>query len=594
MAATPPKSPSKVEDSSFRKTTTLFHHSLITSDFDALTFSAAAALQLKVPALSDEEQGLHDHITSKSDHRLIVSPYNSSLHLLDLERYDHATRLLAKALTILKPIRDGYATEPFLESFNFGEVFSLLRKLVRIEGHCWQQQEFYVVTFRSQLKPNADSNRLFDLDSYSHAEAMASGGLLKYWYGVKDENLKNLATCFWRSRKDAYEGGKGPWHAQARAAAGIWYQSIVFKTFTLTIEDDAPEPPLKAFTPPKDRAFFADPKKTSLLSAAKAVKDLTPFVGTELEGIQLSQLTDAQKDELALLVAERGVVTFRQQDLTLEQQYALSDYWGIRDRDPNQVDPRHVTVLGRNDDVRVLESYGGDYHGDHSFEVNPPSYTILRFVRHPPTGGDTLFTSQAKLYDSLSPTLKKTLSGLTAVHSSEQAYALSVAQGGKPLRGPVRTEHPLIRTHPVTRKQLINYNPQFVIHIPALTGVESKHVMEFLREHLHTADDFTVRWKWEPNSIAIWDNRSVAHRAIPGGYDPRAREATRTAVFGEVPFYEGPSQNEPQVDAKEKQEEIFDGYFGRYDEGKEGEITEGVTASTTAKAQPSAAEIVVN
>ncbi|RMD41639.1 hypothetical protein DV735_g3469, partial [Chaetothyriales sp. CBS 134920] len=363
---------------------------------------------------------------------------------------------------------------------------------------------------------------------------------------------------------------------------------MVYPSFPLTAEVlsyRAPEPPLKPFKPPKDRAFFADPQKTSLLSAAKAVKDLTPFVGTELEGIQLSQLTDAQKDELALLVAERGVVTLRQQDLTLEQQYALSDYWGI-------TVIQTKSILAMSLFLVEMKSYGGDYHGDHSFEVNPPSYTILRFVRHPPTGGDTLFTSQANLYDSLSPTLKKALSGLTAVHSSEQAYALSVAQGGKPLRGPIRTEHPLIRTHPVTRKQLLNYNPQFVIHIPALTGVESKHVTELLREHLHTADDFTVRWKWEPNSIAIWDNRSVVHRAIPGGYDPRSREATRTAVFGEVPFYEGPSQNEPQVDEKEKQEEIFDGYFGRYDEGKDGEITEGLApkSSTAAEVEP----IVVN
>ena len=65
-----------------------------------------------------------------------------------------------------------------------------------------------------------------------------------------------------------------------------------------------PDPPLKAFTPPTDRAHFADPKKTSLLSAATAVKDLTPYIGTELEGIQLGRLTDGQKDELALLVAE--------------------------------------------------------------------------------------------------------------------------------------------------------------------------------------------------------------------------------------------------------------------------------------------------
>lgn len=66
----------------------------------------------------------------------------------------------------------------------------------------------------------------------------------------------------------------------------------------------APDAPVKEFEPPKDRAFFADPEKKALLSAAKAIRNLTPYIGTELVGVQLSQLTDAQKDELALLVAE--------------------------------------------------------------------------------------------------------------------------------------------------------------------------------------------------------------------------------------------------------------------------------------------------
>lgn len=149
-----------------------------------------------------------------------------------------------------------------------------------------------------------------------------------------------------------------------------------------------------------------------------------------------------------------------------------------------------------------------------------------------------------------------------------------------------------IRTHPVTRKQLLNYNPQFVIHIPALSGLESKYVMEFLREHLHTSDDFTVRWKWEPNSIAIWDNRSVVHRAIPGGYKPREREATRTAVFGEVPFYEGSIPILLQEDGVSK-EEIFDGAFGRYDKGNGGAVREGGSAME-ASASPDLANHVVN
>jgi sulfonate dioxygenase len=66
----------------------------------------------------------------------------------------------------------------------------------------------------------------------------------------------------------------------------------------------AVDPPVPEFEPPKDRAFSADPEKKSLFSAATKVRHLTPYIGTELVGVQLSQLTDAQKDELALLAAE--------------------------------------------------------------------------------------------------------------------------------------------------------------------------------------------------------------------------------------------------------------------------------------------------
>ncbi|KAL1867016.1 hypothetical protein Plec18167_008807 [Paecilomyces lecythidis] len=208
----------------------LYHHSLITANFEQLTFHAAAFLQLK---LACQFYG-----AATTDDKLIVSPYNTLPHLLDLKRYDHATQLFSKALTIFKPIREDYAVADYEESFNFAEVFALLKQLAKIEGHTWQKRDFYVVTFRSQLKPNANSDRLFELDSHSHAEATESGGLLKYWYGSKNDELRNLATCFWQSRDDAYAGGKGPWHAKARAAADTWYQSIVFRTYALTIDNN--------------------------------------------------------------------------------------------------------------------------------------------------------------------------------------------------------------------------------------------------------------------------------------------------------------------------------------------------------------------
>jgi sulfonate dioxygenase len=84
----------------------------------------------------------------------------------------------------------------------------------------------------------------------------------------------------------------------------------------------------------------------------------------------------------------------------------------------------------------------------------------------------------------------------------------------------------------------LNYNPTFIERIDELNAQESSHILAFLREHLLNAVDFTVRWKWTPGAVAFWDNRIIAHRAIPGGYDVTLREGKRTAVFGERPFFD--------------------------------------------------------
>ena len=95
-----------------------------------------------------------------------------------------------------------------------------------------------------------------------------------------------------------------------------------------------------------------------------------------------------------------------------------------------------------------------------------------------------------------------------------------------------------------------------MINIAELKGAEALHILNFLREYLHSADDLSVRWHWEAGSVAFWDNRIVAHRAIPGGYKTEDREGKRTAVHGEKPFWEAGSSLArgagavPEVDVK--------------------------------------------
>lgn len=167
----------------------LLRHDLVTVNFDELKFQAAASRQLQ---LSDEDT---QYDSSDIDSRLIASPYNASPHLLDLNSLDTQSRLLSLAFAYFTPIRDDYATAEYLDSFNWTEVFDLLKSFSKAEGHAWTRQTFYVVSFRSTLQPGVDNDHLHDLDAYSHQEATASGGLLKYWFGTKNKKRQNLATC---------------------------------------------------------------------------------------------------------------------------------------------------------------------------------------------------------------------------------------------------------------------------------------------------------------------------------------------------------------------------------------------------------------
>lgn len=168
----------------------LSSHTLISKDFDDLKFHAAASLQ--IPQGNDQK---HPPSALYNDTRLISSPYNSEPHLLDLQTLDTQSRLLSLALASFKPIRDDYATAEYLDAFNWTEVFDLVKAFADAEDHKWTRQSFYVVAFRSKLQPGVDQDHLHALDAYSHQEAVASGGLLKYWFGTKNEERKNLATC---------------------------------------------------------------------------------------------------------------------------------------------------------------------------------------------------------------------------------------------------------------------------------------------------------------------------------------------------------------------------------------------------------------
>jgi alpha-ketoglutarate-dependent taurine dioxygenase len=144
-----------------------------------------------------------------------------------------------------------------------------------------------------------------------------------------------------------------------------------------------------------------------------------------------------------------------------------------------------------------------------TYELQPPSYTSLKLLAGPPRGGggDTLWASQYAAYDLLSPAMQRYLEGLTALHSADMQAEGSRLAGRPVRRDPVTTEHPLVRTHPVTGWKSLFFNPGFVTKIVGVPKLESDNIIRYLNELICTTPELHVRFQLRKHDVAFWDNR---------------------------------------------------------------------------------------
>lgn len=138
----------------------------------------------------------------------------------------------------------------------------------------------------------------------------------------------------------------------------------------------------------------------------------------------------------------------------------------------------------------------------------------MKLLTGPPRGGggDTLWASQYAVYDALSKPMQRYLESLTALHSAEIQAIGSKAVGRTVRRDPVVTEHPLVRTHPVTGWKSVFFNPGFVTQIVGVPKTESDAIINYLNEVISTTQEIHVRFQWRKNDVAFWDNRVCVRR----------------------------------------------------------------------------------
>ena len=263
-----------------------------------------------------------------------------------------------------------------------------------------------------------------------------------------------------------------------------------------------------------------------------AVTPMTPVLGAEIEGIDLgSALDDQQVRDVREALLKYQVIFFREQHMSMDQHKDLGRYFGTLHCHPAIPGPEgHPEILMLHSDEK-RPGAASAWHSDVSCDQVPNMGSILYGKVVPETGGDTCWASMYAAYEGLSDAMQHFLSGLTGVHESEHVYAN--IQGS--VANYPRAEHPIIRTHPETGRQALYVNSVFTTGIKELKPAEGRNLLEFLIRHIETPE-FQVRFRWETNSVAFWDNRCTQHRAT-ADFFPQTRTMQRVTINGDQPFF---------------------------------------------------------
>lgn len=254
---------------------------------------------------------------------------------------------------------------------------------------------------------------------------------------------------------------------------------------------------------------------------------LTPRIGAVISGIDLTRdLSAAQVRDVEQALADHQVIFFRDQRLDPASLKRLGQQFGYLQAHALKGLPDHPEVRKLHADASSQHVAGEEWHSDMTCAERPPMGSILYLHTLPTLGGDTAFASMYAAYDALSDRMKAYLEGLTATHDGRLAFGRFDPAGKYPM-----AVHPVIRTHPATGKKVLFVNKGFTSHINELPQVESEAVLAFLYAHVQNAY-FQVRFRWEPHSVAFWDNRCTQHLAI-WDYYPQERSGFRVQIEDE-------------------------------------------------------------
>ena len=279
-------------------------------------------------------------------------------------------------------------------------------------------------------------------------------------------------------------------------------------------------------------------------SLGVSISPSTPTIGAEISGLDLDRpLTAVEADLLRAAWLRFKVVFFRDQDISHESHVRLGRLFGDLEGHPviPSVEgfPEILRIEGVEGVQLTAETLGAfqaynKWQTDVTFRQQPSIASILRARVLPPLGGDTMWADTAAAYAGLPQPVKDRIEGLEAEHDIVRSFGGRVSEEKRAQLArdfpPVR--HPVVRTHPETGEKILYVNYTFTSRIVGVSEEESDSLLRLLFDRIKVPE-YQVRFRWTPNAIGIWDNRSTQHYAV-GDYWPAHRVLERVTVSGDV------------------------------------------------------------
>ena len=273
------------------------------------------------------------------------------------------------------------------------------------------------------------------------------------------------------------------------------------------------------------------------------IERLGPAFGAIVHGVDLAQVDDAIAFDLRRALLAHKVLFFRGQDaFDDDAQVRLGNLLGELTAGHPVAGTHERKEIYSIDSSDPEFSFSDEWHTDVTFMKEPPAISVLRAVTLPDYGGDTSWADAQAAYDSLSKPFRGLVDQLIAAHDGNREWGAYLRKhGGQEWNGKVVTElpvveHPVVRVHPETGRRGLFVNPGFTSHIVGVSQAESRAILDVLYAHL-TQPEHTIRHRWAPGDVGIWDNRATSHYAnrdyVDANLGPRAMR--RVTVGGDKP-----------------------------------------------------------